>query len=432
MTAEIAIMNKQGVALAADSAGTLSVPLRNGGEHKKIRNNSNKLYSLSKHQPVGIMVYGSAIFMDYPWEIIIKEYRNRLGKNNFQRISEYASDFIGFLESFIPTDEQVKNFKQELYAWFGFIVDNINKAVEKIGCVSEQEVLSIVKEHIQNYYNYLIEQPPVPNIPDNFSDEIIEQHKSELDRIIQKVFQNLPIDDESKRLLNIMPGLIASKAILPNPNTGIVIAGYGDAEILPALVSFSTSGVMNNRLKYIEEYNIKISFAHDAYVIPFAQQEVIKTFVEGIHPDFENFYVDYFVKILYAYSEALVTSFPGLSDEEKTKLLELFKDQSNHLIEEFTKEKDRYKTQDHINPIITAIRYLEKEDLAFIAETLINLTSFKRKVSLDEETVGGPVDVALISKRDGFIWIKRKHYFNPELNHQFFRNYFQADHQGDS
>ncbi len=34
--------------------------------------------------------------------------------------------------------------------------------------------------------------------------------------------------------------------------------------------------------------------------------------------------------------------------------------------------------------------------------------------------VGGPVDVAVISKGDGFIWIKRKHYFNPKLNVRYF------------
>jgi hypothetical protein len=28
--------------------------------------------------------------------------------------------------------------------------------------------------------------------------------------------------------------------------------------------------------------------------------------------------------------------------------------------------------------------------------------------------------VAVISKNDGFIWIKRKHYFDPKLNPRFF------------
>lgn len=55
----------------------------------------------------------------------------------------------------------------------------------------------------------------------------------------------------------------------------------------------------------------------------------------------------------------------------------------------------------------------------------MSLTSFKRRVTQDPETVGGPIDVAVISKGDGFVWINRKHYFNPALNHQFFANYFR-------
>lgn len=57
-----------------------------------------------------------------------------------------------------------------------------------------------------------------------------------------------------------------------------------------------------------------------------------------------------------------------------------------------------------------------------MAETLIQLTNFKLKFSSkDLETVGGPIDVAVISKGDGFVWVKRKHYFEPELNYQFFK-----------
>jgi hypothetical protein len=32
----------------------------------------------------------------------------------------------------------------------------------------------------------------------------------------------------------------------------------------------------------------------------------------------------------------------------------------------------------------------------------------------------------VISKGDGFIWIKRKHYFDPALNYHFFANYYQT------
>jgi hypothetical protein len=49
---------------------------------------------------------------------------------------------------------------------------------------------------------------------------------------------------------------------------------------------------------------------------------------------------------------------------------------------------------------------------------------------MDAETVGGAIDVAVISKGDGFVWIKRKHYFRPELNGHFQENYFRDYNHG--
>lgn len=75
--------------------------------------------------------------------------------------------------------------------------------------------------------------------------------------------------------------------------------------------------------------------------------------------------------------------------------------------------------------MVSIVAGLPKEELASMAEALVSLTSLRRKVSFGLETVGGPVDVAVISKGDGFIWIKRKHYFDPALNPQFIKNYFR-------
>ena len=59
-----------------------------------------------------------------------------------------------------------------------------------------------------------------------------------------------------------------------------------------------------------------------------------------------------------------------------------------------------------------------------MSEALVNLTSFKRHVTKQAETVGGPIDVAVISRGDGLIWIKRKHYFSRDLNQHFLSNYY--------
>ena len=82
MTAEIAIMNKEAIALAADSAVTMTVE-----SGQKIFTSANKLFALSKYHPVGIMVYGNAVFMGIPWENIIKTYRSRVGKKKFSTLT---------------------------------------------------------------------------------------------------------------------------------------------------------------------------------------------------------------------------------------------------------------------------------------------------------------------------------------------------------
>src|SRR5207302_5067079 len=99
----------------------------------------------------------------------------------------------------------------------------------------------------------------------------------------------------------------------------------------------------------------------------------------------------------------------------------------------FKSKMEAFASREFSDPVISAVAALPKDELASMAETLVSLTSFKRKVTMEEETVGGPIDVAVISKGDGFVWIKRKHYFSAELNPHFTTQYFrrggaEADH----
>jgi hypothetical protein len=56
------------------------------------------------------------------------------------------------------------------------------------------------------------------------------------------------------------------------------------------------------------------------------------------------------------------------------------------------------------------------QDVIDIAHFLVDLTCKYSKYSPGPPTVGGPIEIAAITKHEGFKWIKRKHYFNPELN----------------
>jgi len=98
---------------------------------------------------------------------------------------------------------------------------------------------------------------------------------------------------------------------------------------------------------------------------------------------------------------------------------------SNKIFGDYRKDVQTYRRKNYVDPVTRVVTMLPKNELAAMAEALVNLTSFKRKVTMESETVGGPIDVAVISKGDGFIWIKRKHYFKAELNPRFFPNYYK-------
>ena len=116
----------------------------------------------------------------------------------------------------------------------------------------------------------------------------------------------------------------------------------------------------------------------------------------------------------------------GLDDDAKTAVSDNLAAKCEEMVGEFADALGGMQQEVYISPIIRVVGMMPKDELAAMAESLVNLTSFKRKVTEDAETVGGPIDVAVISKGDGLIWIKRKHYFSRELNQQFFANYYRG------
>jgi len=69
--------------------------------------------------------------------------------------------------------------------------------------------------------------------------------------------------------------------------------------------------------------------------------------------------------------------------------------------------------------ILDVLDFMSKKEMAEMAHALVEFTSKKRRFSTDQETVGGPIDVAVITRNEGLVWIQRKHYFDRELNPNF-------------
>ncbi len=76
MTAEIVIMNKEAVALAADSA--VSLVIGPSESPQKIFTSANKIFGLSDNHAVSLMIYNNASFLGIPWEPVLTRFEESL------------------------------------------------------------------------------------------------------------------------------------------------------------------------------------------------------------------------------------------------------------------------------------------------------------------------------------------------------------------
>jgi hypothetical protein len=425
MTAEIVIMNRESIAIAADSAVSLM-----GGQTEspqKIFTSANKIFELSSGHLICFMIFNYASFMGIPWEIIFTQYRRRVKNTTFATTEGYAKNFIDFLandEDLVPPEGEENYFLTNTYHYFlsikQSILQNASDLAKTSGAVTEDEVMKVPGATIQGLYDTLNSAPFAISMTEDDFIRLQTTYEEKITRAIQDVFESLPLSETSRAQLKAIPALFFAKSAGPldplvNDFSGVVIAGFGERDIFPSLVAYWIEGRLNRKLKYAEKKNIKITFKNGAEIVPFAQHEMVDIFLSGMDTGFGDALLHSIAGILYSYPVAMVDSIKELSEETKSKYKDTFQVNTDEIMKNLTEELNNYQLSNFI-PILNVVVALPKSELAAMAESLVNITSLKRRVSMQAETVGGPVDVAVISRNDGFVWIKKKQYYPADLN----------------
>lgn len=427
MTAEIAIANAGAVALAADSAVTV------GGQ--KIYNSALKLFSLSKVAPVGVMIYGNAGLMNVPWETLIKTFRQKIGGERYEKLQDYANSFIRWLNGnnrAFPKEAQIEWLRSNVNGFYQFLknegISKVHPILKKDGEIKDSQVTEIFKQVIAEHHATLSKTKFTEGMNKASIEKIKKRYLRIFKEIRNSVFENITISPASCSKLYDIAAYIHTKQIFSNSVSGLVIAGYGDGEIYPKILTYDVEGVIEGRLKYRknEDKSDSIDSGNECRIVAFAQDDMVTTFMNGVNPSVVNLLEGYLGRVFDRLPELLDSN--ALNAKAKKK----FKDQADKLLSGFFQQLSTHIRDNHSHPVLRMVTVLPKDELAAMAEALVNLTAFKRRITEEIETVGGPIDVAVISKGDGLVWVKRKHYFPAELNQHFFRNYFRGIGNGNS
>ncbi len=392
MTCEVAVMNKRGIALAADSA----VTVRDGdGARKKIYYTAEKLFSLSPDLPVAIMTYGPADIMGVPWETVVKVYAQKLDGRRFDTLAGYARDFLAFIEGatwlFSPEiqTQWVRSLAHSV--WDGLYKDKLDEALADLSRPTPRQALArlaaIIEEDQEDWAGY----PDLGCVAPDYGRHVQESYAEVLDEVAELVFEGLPLTADIKAALRHTAGLTYQKDWFhPRDRSRIVIAGMGEAEPFPVLLEYDVGTLAAGTLRYKKTDETRVGGDVDASVASFAQDDIIHSIIQGVHP-----------RVYREFVEAAAR----LDDPDGEEESEEIREREQRLAALVRKEILR----PYADPLLSAVSALPRQDLAKMAESLVNLTAFLMRMTVDEdETVSEPVDVALLSKGDGFIWVKHK------------------------
>ncbi len=411
MTAEIAILNTTAVALAADSAAS-TMPFAD-----KIYSSVDKLFQLVENAPVGIMINGSSEFLGVPWETIIKVYRKRRQGQEFPFLADYKDDFLKFIsthQGMFPIERQNEFTIHLVRSYLSHLLDSIETALEETisqDGISPQEVSGIIHSVIEAQYELVVTRDRLDGFDTDMVAEIKHLFGPQVESVKDEIFANLPLETQTSCLVICLVIEVLTRDYMNSERTGLVFAGFGENEYFPRLIPVDVGIMVNGQIRTVEdeEQCVEIDPGNPAAIMPFAQHEMVRTFLEGIHP---------------AMAGHLATAISGLFTEFANRLCFQLEDRDPRLVQDLGDQltaevqsllndlHDHWEglKTDHWMPIIDNVSVLPIDELAAMAEALVNLTKFRRRISQDRETVGGPIDVVVISKGDGFVWIKQKHY----------------------
>ena len=421
MTSEVVILNKKGLVVAADSAVTSSGLV--SGEHPRYSKAANKIFDASPHGNLAITIFSNADIDRVPWEVAIKLYRDSLvGTPKLAKIADYVDSLTRFLtanSSLFPAQYLADLREKRLSDAMIRVLRLAN--IEAPGFLDDQNSAA-TRTNLWNIAKPILAQD-FANLPVH-SALTTAEYQNTLQNSAQFV-ASVTAELQNSALTGVIPvpkdlADLAVEVFYKDPTTlltytGLVIAGYGEQDIFPQYRAINVYGHIGSEL-LIEAPNrgpgydkYEVTHENGSWIQAFAQSSMIDVFTDGFNYSLRNII-----------REKSQSKFNSLVDELRATGLAIPANVADQIVDNvhtaFMKEWQVENYEVNFHPLRSVLSGLSIQEMAHLAENLLTLESLKERVTSPSESVGGPIDIAAITKAEGLVWIQRKHYFNADLN----------------
>jgi hypothetical protein len=412
MTSEIAVMNQRAVALAADSAVTLI-----DGGTVVVRNDQRKLYNLVEGRAVGVMFFGVADIMGHPWEHLIEHYQKKVRPKEFAHLGDYAQSFTGMLDNlneFFPPDRQKDDFKRLLASVYRYIF-HLAQYLRETGedqTINDAQILAEAISRIWHDYQFRDDGVPRPDLacfPQGFAAKVAREHAQIIDELIGYGFAPFGLGASAVQQLKEIAVFAVVKDLFLEDVTGLVFAGFGNDDRYPVCVTYLLSAIVLGIVKRGRASVDVIDTEIRSKIRMFADSEVTHAFIRGIDFGLERRVYSTMRMMLHAVVDEVVEAFPDADAARRDQVRKRFKsDLVPQYLDAFRGMIGDYQQQAYINPVLRVLEIAARRELADTARELVSLNVFKKRIMAQKQTVGGAIDVAVISRENGFQWFTKQ------------------------
>ena len=426
MTTQVVLMNGLGIALASDSAVTA------GG---KVLNSSEKVFDLQLPHKIAILSSGRAQFMGHPWEVLLSAWSESLTKP-FESVIEYRDSLYGFLRGLFQDSSDFSLFEANYLRATYFAETGVkNKIFEILQAVVLPFFQSKLNE--EDYEIFLNDNLWTDESRKKFSKlvnkELVIEMKTAFDQAAEnrssffqaaddvtlaqaKIWADkywnqmgvLPADDfpywpEIPEFNEMVNELLATYLVHADyeGESNIVIVGFGSKDLFPSASQVFFHGMFRGTI--IKRFEEGFESSPEPRSAFFGQSDAIRALTRGEDSVLTSTAIEASRKTLGDIVEQLSES----TDEHAQRAREYV--QQSIDLDAIGEEMRRAGNEMRLEPFTRAIAMSPILDLSEFAAQLVSVQAASAALTQDNPSVGGFVDVATITHRRGFEWIRHKH-----------------------
>ncbi len=392
MTAQVAVLNLSGVAVASDTYVTTGV-----GDQLKSMGNTHKIYELGSQHRVLLLHSGSANINSIPLQLHVAEWAKTLSLPlpTMQAYTDSYRTWAASEKRMSRPEAEFKVMNSTLNEHYHDLARELDAAIEGIHFAEEPTdrkrkaaVRRQIQETIDGNEGYLQGLESYHGVTERSTAKALSEHGFDLADKVHYIFDRFEIDEKQVEQLVSLATLILTRIQPMDSDSEIGFVGYGDEDPFPTVVRVKVRGIYAGVLVAANVESPKVApIENGSSIVYFAQRDAMWGFVNG--------------------------STYETMEEIKRQIADAIEDKWGHttpepigyqIAEEISAKMDAYSHERYVRPMLKTIEAMGMNSLASLADSLVGLQATATYSQAGAATVGGLIEVATIDRIDGVQW----------------------------